>query len=127
MNHRINIAFRSNGSVIATAGDHTADSDRALARKMVEAGVADGPVEIGRLGQIDMRAPSLHLFAAGTLSEGDAGFSHGIYAPWPVREINPALERAIAALREARKTVFDNRAARVAAGRAQKPLAVATG
>jgi len=126
MNHRIDIAFRSNGSVIATAGDHTADSDRALARKMVEAGLPDGPVEIGRPGQTDMRAPSLHLFAAGTLSEGDAGFSKGIYAPYPMRDLHPALDRAIAALREARKTASDALAAGAAAAKAHKALAVAT-
>lgn len=120
--YRFEITYRHDGTAQHACGDHTATDARALARKLVEAGRPDGPIEAGRAGKIDWTAPSLHRFAAVAMMEGDRGFSFKPYAPYPVRDLHPALDHAISVLRGERKTAAEERAARVVAGKAEKAL-----
>lgn len=111
-------------------GGHQADSEHALARRMVEADMPDAPVTGGRPGCVDWTVGSLHALAAATLSEGERGFSRGVYTPHPSaadRGMHPALDRAVCALRERRKMAFEARGGRVGAAEGEKPLAVACG
>jgi hypothetical protein len=101
--YRFDIQHHANGSITATNAGHSANSERGLARKLVEAGLPDGPIEAGRPGCRDYTVASLHHFAAGTLSEGEKGFQRGIYAPYPPREMHPALQHAISRRVEAVK------------------------
>lgn len=101
--YRFDIQHHTNGSLTATCGRHSANSERGLARKLVEAGLPDGPVGAGRPGKTDYTVASLHHFAAGTLSEGEKGFTRGIYAPYPPRDLHPALRHAISRRVEAGK------------------------
>ena len=103
MAYRFDIQHHTNGSLTATCAGHSANSERALARKLVEAGLPDGPMGAGRPGKTDYTVASLHHFAAGTLSEGEKGFTRGIYAPYPPREMHPALQHAISRRVEAGK------------------------
>lgn len=120
--YRFDIQHHANGTMTVTCDDCSAPSERVLARMMVELGMADGPVEAGRDGRVDWMVASLHRFAAVALSEGDKGFSFPPYAPYPPRDLHPALDRAISALRRDRKTAAEARAARVVAGKAEKAL-----
>jgi hypothetical protein len=93
--HRFEIEHRSDGGLLATCGEHSDRSERGLARKLVNAGVADGPVEAGRPGRVDYRVPSLHAFAAMALSEGEIGFRMAVYKPHPSATVSPMLEHAV--------------------------------
>jgi len=97
MTYRFNIDHRHDGSIRVTCGEHIHASERGLARKLVNAGAVDSPIEAGRPGRTDYRVGSLHAFAAVALNEGEAGFSAGTYKPHPEAEVSPALERAVAA------------------------------
>jgi len=101
--YRFDIEHHSNGSHTATCGKRSANDERKLARQIVEAGLPDGPLGVGRPGRTDYTVASLHHFAAGTLSEGEKGFTRGIYAPYPPREMHPALQHAISRRVEAGK------------------------
>ena len=109
--YRFDIQHHTNGSITATCAGYSATSERALARKMVEAGLPDGTIEAGRTGITDYTTPSLHHFAAGTLSEGEKGFVRGIYAPYPPRDLHPALQHAVSRRVEAVKNGVSRRAA----------------
>jgi hypothetical protein len=93
--YRFDLTHRSDGSAPATCGEHHARDARSLARAMVNAGCPDAPLEAGRPGSTDYRAPSLHAFAAMSLSEGDRGFRLAVYAPRPESQVSPALQDAI--------------------------------
>lgn len=95
VSYRFDVTHRSNGTMAVSCDDCTAASERTLARMMVELGVPDAPVEGGRHGKRDWTAPSLHRLAAGTITEGERGFAHGIYAPYPPRDMHPELQHAI--------------------------------
>lgn len=101
--YRFDIEHYSNGNITVASAGHSANSERGLARKLVEAGLPDGPIEAGRIGRRDYTVASLHHFAAGTLSEGEKGFTRGIYAPYPPRDLHPALQHAISRRVEAGK------------------------
>ena len=107
---RMDVEFRSNGSAVFTSGEHQAPDAHALARKLVEAGAPDQPIEGGRPGKRDWTARSLHAFAAVTLWEGERGFQTQTYAPYPTRDLHPALQRAISARVERRKNRREARA-----------------
>lgn len=98
MMHRFDIEHRHDGSIRVTCGDHHADSEHGLARKLVNAGAADGPIEAGRVGHVDYRVKSLHAFAAVSLSEGENGFSLGVYKPHPNAQVSEALQHAVSSL-----------------------------
>lgn len=101
--YRFDIQHHTNGNITVASAGHSANSERGLARKLVEAGLPDGPIEAGRIGRRDYTVASLHHFAAGTLTEGERGFHRGIYAPYPPREMHQALQHAISRRVEARK------------------------
>jgi hypothetical protein len=103
MSYRFDIEHRTDGGARITCGDHEARDERALARKMVNAGAADGPIEAGRLGHVDYRVRSLHAFAATALEEGDRGFRVRTYKPHENSTVTPALERAVSRRECARK------------------------
>ena len=123
--YRFDIQHHSNGNITATCGKRSANDERKLARMIVEAGLPDGPLGVGRPGRTDYTVASLHAFAATTLTESDRGFSHGIYAPHPEHgeAMHPALKHAVAALRERRKTASGGGGATHVAGEGEKPLA----
>lgn len=125
--YRFDTTYRTDGVAVHACNGETATDARALARKLGEAGAEDGPVEAGRIGRRDWMVASLHQFAATTLSEGDRGFKTGVYAPYPPRDLHPALDHAIAVERGRRKSGFDATPARVVAANPQNPLAGATG
>lgn len=120
------ITHRHDGTTQHACSDQAATDARTLARKMVEGGALDAPIEAGRTGRIDWTVPSLHRFAAVAMMEGDRGFSFKPYAPYPTRDLHPALDHAISVLRRDRKTAAEERAARVVAEKAEKALAVAS-
>ena len=109
MKYRFDITHYGNGSVTVMCQEFTASSERVLARLLVESGAPDGSVEAGRVGTRDWTAPSLHAFAAGTLAEGDKGFTSGVYAPYPPRALHPALGHAVFALVTRRRAAFEAR------------------
>lgn len=101
--YRFDTTFRSNGSAVVRYDHRAAPDARTLARMLVEDGEPDGEVVGGREREIDWRCSSLHGMAARTLSEGDKGFVRGIYAPYPVRPLHPALQAAVDAAHEAKR------------------------
>lgn len=103
MIYRFDVAFRSDGACRFTCNGHRHADMHGLARAIVEADAPDGRVEGGRPGKRDWTAPSLHALAAGTLSEGEKGFTRGIYQPYPPRAMHPALEHAVSRATVARK------------------------
>jgi hypothetical protein len=109
MKYRFDITHYGNGSVTVMCQEFTASSERVLARLLVESGAPDGSVEAGRVGTRDWTAPSLHAFAAGTLTEGEKGFTSGVYAPYPPRALPPGLEHAVSALVTRRRAAFEAR------------------
>ena len=121
--YRFDIQHHTNGSITATCDGHSASSERALARKLVEADAPDGPIEAGRPGHRDYTVASLHHFAAGTLTEGEKGFQRGIYVPYPAREMHPALQHAVSSRVEARKNRLSGSAATPGPDSGKKPLA----
>lgn len=105
MTYRFDIQHNATGSFTATCGEHSAGSERALARKLVETDAPDGPIEGGTPGKTEWTAPSLHMLAASTLNETDKGFVRGIYAIHPMasnQQMHPALQRAVSNLLAAR-------------------------
>jgi hypothetical protein len=122
MIYRFDITHHGTGTMTVECQGHTAGSERVLARVLVESGAPDGAVEAGRVGKLDWTAPSLHVVAAGTLSEGDKGFTSGVYAPYPPRVLHPALGQAVFALSAKRRAAFEDRVARGIAAKTQKAL-----
>lgn len=120
MTYRFNILHRGDGAVRVTCGEHHADSERGLARKLVNAGAVDGPIEAGRAGRVDYRVASLHAFAAGTLREGEMGFSVATYQPHPEATVSPALQNAVSVRMVAVKFRAEERAGRAMARKAGK-------
>jgi hypothetical protein len=126
MSYRFDIEHRTDGGARVTCGDHEARDERALARKMVNGGYLDGPIEAGRVGRIDYRVRSLHAFAATALSEGDRGLYVAPYAPHPEAEVTPALQTAVSRVVAARKFRLSRAAGVVdAEGGVSQPLAEA--
>jgi hypothetical protein len=124
MPYRFNIEHRTDGGARVTCGDHEARDERALARKMVNAGAPDGAIEAGRVGHVDYRVRSLHAFAATALKEGDRGLSVVPYAPHPEAEVAPALQTAVSRVVARRKDGVSRSAGVVGAeGGVTQPLA----
>lgn len=94
--YRFDVTPRPGGKSRFTCDDIESPSAHGLARAMVEIGAVDAPVEVGRAGRVDWTSASLHMLAARTLSEGDKGFTRGVYAPFPPRDLHPALAAAVA-------------------------------
>lgn len=90
MNYRFDIEHRSDGFRVTACG-MDANDERALARKLVNAGHPDGRIEGGRIGRVDWRVGSLHAFAATAISEGDYGLKVAPYKPHPNATVAPAL------------------------------------
>jgi hypothetical protein len=103
MSYRFEIEHRTDGGARVTCGDHEARDERALARKMVNAGAPDGPIEAGRVGHVDYRVRSLHAFAATALYERETGLVVAPYSPHPEATVTPALAHAISSYRGRRK------------------------
>jgi hypothetical protein len=95
MEYRFEIEHKAAGAVMVTCGDHQARDERALARKMVNAGAPDGVIEAGRAGRIDYRVRSLHAFAATALEEGENGAYVRTYRPHEKAAVGSALQHAI--------------------------------
>jgi hypothetical protein len=109
MKYRFDITHYGNGTMTVECQGHTASSERVLARVLVESGAPDGTVDVGRVGKRDWTVSSLHAFAAGTLAEGDKGFTSGVYSPYPPRVLHPALGHAVSALVTRRRAAFEAR------------------
>lgn len=101
--YRFDAFHHGNDDWTFACADLTADSEKKLARLLVENDFPDGPIEGGRLGRLDWTYPSLHRFAASAIAPTDA-------ERWPER-LHPALRAAVVALGALR-------AARRAEGRA---------
>lgn len=84
--HRFDIQHRSNGSILVRCGSLTSDSERGLARLMVEDDAPDGPIEAGPVGKLNWMFRSLHRFAAGCVGRWEEG-------------LHPALQAAVVTLR----------------------------
>lgn len=96
--YRFDIAYRSDGGVRVTCSNDAHHSERGLARKLVNDGAPDGPIEAGRVGRVDYRVASLHAFASRRMVERDAGGLHVVpYEPHPHAQVSPALQHAISA------------------------------
>ena len=124
--YRFDITHRSNGSYVVRCGGLSASSDRGLARLLVEDDAPDGPIDAGPVGKTHWTTPSLHLFAAGTLSEGDRGFERGIYTVHPKAEnqtMHPTLQHAVSRLRAARQATSGGGGATPLPADKEKPLA----
>ena len=98
MTYRFDMTHRHDGGIRVTCADHHADSERGLARKLVNAGAVDGPIEAGRPGRTDYRVASLHAFAAMALSEGENGFAMRVYKPHPDAQVSEALQHAVSSM-----------------------------
>ena len=48
--YRVDIAPRHDGGINVTCGEHSHHDERGLARKLVNAGAADGPIEAAGWG-----------------------------------------------------------------------------
>lgn len=112
MTYRFDIEHRGDGSVRVTCGTYEATGERALARKLVNAGAPDGPMVAGLPDSDAYRVASLHRFAAHTLAERDTGLQIEVYKPHPRAEVSPSLERAVSASVEAAKNRREAEAAR---------------
>lgn len=93
--YRFDIEHRHDGGVRVTCDGLEHHDERGLARKLVNAGAEDGPIEVGRPGRVDYRVISLHAFAAGALEEGDQGIRIRTYRPHPDAKVSPSLQHAI--------------------------------
>jgi hypothetical protein len=106
--HRFDVEHRSNGSIVVRCGDLSADSERGLARRLVEEDRPDAPIEGGRPGKLDWTHRSLHRFAADGVAPREADQT-------PER-LHPTLAAAVTALRAER------RAAQAARAKASKKV-----
>jgi len=95
MTHRFDTTFHSNGSYTLRCAGLEATTERALARRLVESDMPDGPIEGGRVGHLDWTFPSLHRFAAGAVTPSELEVT-------PER-LHPTLRAAVVALRAAKK------------------------
>jgi hypothetical protein len=109
--YRFEIDDRSDGGARITCGEHVANDERALARKMVNAGAPDGPIEAGRTSCTDYRVRSLHAFAATAIEDGERGLLVRPYRPHEKSTVTIALQTAISL----RECAVKNRRERAAA------------
>lgn len=88
--YRFDVAFLSGGaSARFMCAGHNAGSEWRLARILVEAGMPDGPIEGGRIGEVDWTFHSLHRFAVGAVSKREAEAAD---------QLHPALRTAVLAM-----------------------------
>jgi len=69
--YRFTVTHVSGGRLFVRCGGAQANSERGLARALVEQDFPDRPIVAGRAGRCDWTFPSLHRFAAATVSARD--------------------------------------------------------